>query len=297
MTETGTILPQDISVIIPVKDNQAGIDRLLSSFFETQKPEQYPGELIIVDNNSSVPLTVPGEFHRYGLYIQVYTCEKPGPAAARNFGAKHAKGQWLLFVDSDCISTKTIISGYLKEKAEAIGYQGYVGALGEDAVSRYYESQQIHQPPRKVSSQGNGEPKYLVTANILVLKEAFESIEGFDESYPFAGEDVDFGTRLSRVGKLDYARKSVVLHNFDDGFWGLVNRFIKYGRGNRLVQHRLSIPLYPMPFIAKNKSVWINHVLAIVQWLCLLTGFIMKSFDLPRIRGEKRSFQTDQQHK
>lgn len=281
LTETGTILPKDISIIIPVKDNQTGIERLLSSFFETQKPEQYPGELIIVDNNSSVLLTVPGEFHRYGLYIQVYTCKKPGPAAARNFGAKHAKGQWLLFVDSDCIPTESMIAGYLAQDGLAVGYQGFVAALGNDYVSRYYESQQIHQPPYKVSAGGKRVPKYLVTANTLINKEVFHLIDGFDETFKIpGGEDTELAVRLSKVGSLAFAVESKVLHQFDDGFWGLVTRFVKYGKGNRLVQKKLKIPLYPLPFTAKNKGVWVNHFLAIVQWSCLLLGFTLKSLEL-----------------
>ncbi|MCE7993718.1 MAG: glycosyltransferase [Roseivirga sp.] len=280
MKQPGSIAAKEISLIIPVKDNQQGINEFLNSFFETQTLAHFPCEIILVDNHSDIPVRIPDQYADSELSIKVYLCEKPGPASARNLGAKRAKGKWLLFVDSDCIPTESMVAGYLDMDNSAIGFQGFVGALGKDYVSRYYESQQIHQPPLKESSQGIEEPKYLVTANILVLKEAFESIEGFDESYPFAGEDVDFGTRLSRVGKLDYARKSVVLHNFDDGFWGLVNRFIKYGKGNRLVQRKLRIPLYPFPFTAKNKAVWVNHLLALVQWVCLLLGFTLKSIEL-----------------
>jgi glycosyltransferase involved in cell wall biosynthesis len=280
LTKPDRIILRDISIVIPVKDNQSGIDDFLGAFFESQEPANYPFEIIIIDNESRVPIIIPDKFLERDLEIKLYRCLKPGPAAARNLGASHASGQWLLFVDSDCIPTKTTISGYVQVSDEAIGYQGYVGALGEDVVSRYYESQQIHQPPTIVNGDGVLVPKYLVTANILVWREAFDSIEGFDESYVFAGEDIDFGSRLSQVGRLSYAPSSVVLHNFDDGFPGLVRRFIAYGKGNRVVQQRLKISLYPFPFTAKNKRVLINHLLAIVQWLCLLTGFTLKSVEL-----------------
>lgn len=279
----------DISLVIPVKDNQTGVNRLLKTFFETHKAENYPAEIIIVDNNSEEPVTVANEYQGYRLDIQLLQCAKPGPASARNLGAKHAKGKWLLFVDSDCIPTESMITGYLIEADSSIvGFQGYVGALGADYISRYYKSQQIHQPPYKIDDIGKKVPKYLVTANILVQKEVFESIHGFDESYSFAGEDVDFGSRLSSIGGLAYAPKSKVLHNFDDGFWGLIIRFVKYGKGNRLVQKKLKLPLYPFPFTPKDKTIWVNYFLALIQWLCLLLGYTIKSFEL-LIKGKLKN--------
>ncbi len=279
-TYLDNIRPSQISIVIPVKDNQLGIDKLLSTFFLTQQVKNYPLEIIIVDNNSSISTFVQDQFNGFEVKIHLLHCSKLGPAAARNVGANFASGEWLLFVDSDCIPTESMIEGYLCEENTAIAFQGCIGALGSDYVSKYYESQQIHRPPSIQDENGNIIPKYLVTANIMVKKSAFESIGGFNESYSFAGEDIDFGSRLSSGGNLAYAPESKVLHNFDDGFWGLVIRFIKYGKGNRLVQKKLKIPLYPLPFTAKNKRVWVNHLLAIVQWLCLLLGFTLKSIKL-----------------
>ncbi|MFY0594209.1 glycosyltransferase [Roseivirga sp.] len=277
MTEPRTIIPQNISVIIPVKDNQAGIHRFLVSFFLTQIPDNYPKELIIVDNNSAVPVVIPEGFLNRGLSIENYECKKIGPAAARNIGAKNARGQWLLFVDSDCIPTQSMVSGYLRSSYDAIGYQGFVGALGNDYVSRYYESQQIHLPP----SKPDGSPKYLVTANALVLKEVFDSLGGFNEQFTMAGgEDIELAIRLAEEGQLSYARESKIIHDFNDGLSGFVKRFIRYGKGNRLAQQKLEIPLYPLPFRPKNRKVLLNYFFAFVQWICLSLGFLFKSIEL-----------------
>jgi tRNA nucleotidyltransferase (CCA-adding enzyme) len=48
----GTITAGDISIVIPVKDNQAGIDRFLASGAERIDPAGRPREIIIVDNDS-----------------------------------------------------------------------------------------------------------------------------------------------------------------------------------------------------------------------------------------------------
>lgn len=263
-----------ISIIIPVKNNQSGIDLFLKKFFEYHSAENYPLEIIIVDNNSDSPVRLPDIAHLHQFKIKVIKCQKPGPASARNYGAQHASGEWFLFVDSDCIPTEHMIEGYANLESDAVGFQGLVNALGKDTISQYYESQQIHRPPGKKDKTGNVIPKCLVSANIFIKKDAFQEIDGFNESYIFGGEDIDFGLRLTKIGQLEFADKAVVLHNYDDGLKGFIRRFIEYGKGNRLVEKYQDIHLIPLPFTAKNKRIATNHLLAVLQWLCLLTGYI-----------------------
>jgi hypothetical protein len=59
----------DISIIIPVKDNQRGINILLESFFFTQVKDSYPKEFIIVDNNSKRPIFVKKKYLNKGEYF------------------------------------------------------------------------------------------------------------------------------------------------------------------------------------------------------------------------------------
>lgn len=271
------MISEKISIIIPVKDNQSGVERFLHSFFETQFIENYPEEILIVDNDSEVPIRIPDLYKNKNLDINLFQFAKQGPACARNFGAKNAKAEWLLFIDSDCVASKTTITGYLDLGLESsvAGYQGFVGALGKDFISRYYESQEIHQAPKMRNSCGQLTPKYLVAANILINKKSFNQINGFDERYVFGGEDIDFGIRLSKIGRLQFANEAIVLHNYNDGLKGFVRRFIEYGKGNRLVEKNNEIHLIPLPFTAKKKTILINHLLSILQWACLLIGYLM----------------------
>jgi len=283
-----SIKAKDISIIIPVKNNQKGIDEFLSQFFSEHKLECFPVEVIIVDNNSTKPIKIQEPFKEYGLNIRLLTCVKPGPAAARNKGADYAQGEWLLFVDSDCVPTSTFISGYLSaehngsvKEQSPIGYQGAVGAVGGDAISNYYVCQQIHRPPEVPDTQGRSIPKCLVSANILILKQKFQQVSGFNDDFIFVGgEDIDFGLRLAKLGPLKYAPDALVLHRFDDGLFGFIRRFFAYGKGNRCVIEYHKISLLPLPFRAKNKAVMANHLLAVLQWLCLLAGYVVQDIEL-----------------
>jgi glycosyltransferase involved in cell wall biosynthesis len=258
-----------VSVIVPVKDNQAGVNRFLSALFATHTPHVLPREVIIVDNRSTVPVHLSPSFQRHGVPVRLVRCERAGPASARNAGAAVASGQWLLFTDSDCEPTASFVAGFGDAMNGAVGYAGYVCAAGEDRLSRYYESQEILVPPRVADDR----PQYLITANALVWKHAFEAVGGFDESYPLAGgEDVDLGFRLSQIGLLAYAPASVVRHDFSDGYIGFVRRFIRYGRGNRRVARGYGISLRPKPFAPARPCVY-NWLVAVAQFACLAWGY------------------------
>ena len=264
-----TLNYSDISVIIPVKDNREGVNQFLKSFFETHQRNNFPKEIILVDNCSKVPLTVPDQFQKYNLSIKTICCLGKGPAYARNAGSREARGAWLLFTDSDCVPTETFLSGYFSALNGAVAYAGNVKALGTDRLSSYYESQQILVPP-KVHTEL---PHYLVTANALVWRDAFDMVEGFDETYPLAGgEDIDLGFRLSEIGELAYALASCVVHDFGDGYRGFVKRFVRYGEGNGLLGRRYGIDLSPRRFVP-NKVTLFNRLAAYVQYWALSRGY------------------------
>ena len=194
---------KEISIIIPVKDNQKGIDDFLSSFLKTHKKEDYPKEIIIVDNLSEIPIEIRAEFRSTGIEVKLINCNRKGPASARNRGVQISKGNWLLFLDSDCLMTKSTILGYLKADNQSVAYAGMVKSVGKDLISKYYESQEILMPLKIRDEKGNFIPQYLITANCLIWKEAFINIGGFNEKIELAGgEDVDLGLRLSQIGNL-----------------------------------------------------------------------------------------------
>lgn len=263
----------DISIILPVKDNQNGINLFLSEFLKTHTPDMYPKEIIVVDNISRPQLTIPQECSDRGLQVFLLTCATVGPACARNVGAHHAYGSWLLFTDSDCIPSHTFMQGYFSSMNGAIGYAGNVKAWGNDHVSRYYESQEILLPPNCIEDEKT-QAEYLVTANALVWKQAFEHIGGFNETISIAaGEDIDLGFRLREIGTISTSSTAIVFHNFDGGLIKFCKRFLRYGRGNKIVSRLYHIDLTPKAFHAKNPTL-LNRFLSKLQYVCLLVGYI-----------------------
>ncbi len=288
-----TLDPNEISLIIPVKDNQDGVDKFLKHLWETQDADSLPKEIILVDNLSVPPLALSEGQENSPIPIRIINCSQKGPGAARNRGAKAALGKWLLFIDSDCVPTDESIRGYLHLTSEASAYIGRVDALEKDPISEYYFSQQIHRPPEVKDEQGRIKPKYLVTANFLIRKELFEAKSGFNEFFVFACEDMDLGLRLMQEKPLAFAENSVVRHDYHDGLRGFVRRFYAYGQGNRLIRTRHRVATFPLPFLPKDKSRLANFALAILQWFCLLIGYSVMHL---RLLTGKQSRQAVKRH-
>jgi GT2 family glycosyltransferase len=267
------IKTNEVSIVIPVKDNQIGIDNYLKKFFETHSQNEYPKEIIIVDNNSIPEIIIQSEYLKPELPIKLVKCKKVGPASARNMGVGIAKGNWILFNDSDCIPTNSILKGYLKADNQSIAYAGNIKSLNDNKLSKYYESQEILIPLKTFNEKGEFVPQYLITANCLVWKNAFDEISGFNEKIAIAGgEDVDLGLRLSEIGNLSYAFESIAIQDFSDGMIGFYKRFKRYGIGNRIVQELWQTDLKPRLFRPNEKSIP-NEIFAKFQYFSLNKGF------------------------
>lgn len=114
-----------------------------------------------------------------------------GPASNRNRGASHARGEWLLFLDDDCVPDTGLLAAFA---AEAAGNN-----------TRVIEGRIYPDRPRQNLAEIaplNESGGYLWSCNFAIKKELFDAMGGFDERFPYASmEDVDFRLRLERTGE------------------------------------------------------------------------------------------------
>jgi len=201
--------------------------------------------------------------------LHIVNGDGKGPASARNIAANYSTGNWLLFIDSDCVVSSHFLEGYQNTLDGSVGYAGNVLSLGTDHLSKYYDSQKILVPPENE----NGRPQYLVTANTLVWKTAFSEIGGFDNRFHIAGgEDIDLAFRLGQLGTLSYASGATVFHDFSDGWIGFVKRFIRYGKGNRYLENLYAIDRSPKKFDPVKYSKF-NIFAARAQYFSMALGY------------------------
>jgi GT2 family glycosyltransferase len=165
------------------------------------------------------------------------------------------------------------IDGFSAALNGSIAYAGHVSARGQDRLSMYYESQKILVPP----PGREGYPAYVITANALVWREAFDVVGGFNDAFRYAaGEDIDLGLRLWRIGDISYAPRAIVQHDFEPSISSFLRRFIRYGRGNCCLARRYGASLWPRPFLPATLSAF-NLAAAFGQLAAMAVGYSLEA--------------------
>lgn len=100
------------SIIIPVYNRPEEVDELLQSLTQQTFHDM---EVIIVEDGSSLPCE--NIVHNYAskLQLRYYAKENSGPGPTRNFGAEHSQGEFLIFLDSDCVLPSTFLQAVDEE--------------------------------------------------------------------------------------------------------------------------------------------------------------------------------------
>lgn len=128
--------------------------------------------------------------------------ETPHPVAAaraRNLGAAHAQGDYLLFIDADCIAAPDLI----ERMVERLGAGAMVVCGGVVVDDGGYwsicDNLLVFADYRTTSPAG--ERAWAPSLNLCIQRSLFEGSGGFDERFPgAAGEDIDLSLRLRAAG-------------------------------------------------------------------------------------------------
>lgn len=188
-----------ISVVVPVYNRPGEVEELLESLALQDKRDF---EVVIVEDGSR--LSSREVVTRYVDSLNIVYYEKPnsGPGPSRNYGAKRASGDFLIFLDSDCI----VPIGYMEVVEHAIE-SGVRMFGGPDMAAESFSSLQkaVSYSMTSFFTTGGirGGKKKLDrfiprSFNMGIAKDVFLSIGGF--SAMRFGEDIDISMRAIESG-------------------------------------------------------------------------------------------------
>ena len=187
-----------LSIIIPTYNEEEYLPILLDSI-KSQSFDDY--EIIVADANSTDKTREVAE--SYGCTV----VDGGLPAVGRNNGAKIAKGEYLLFLDSDLELTEDYLRNALYEfRMERLG----IAITQMTPMSNKIEDKIFHDfanyfmiSVEKIKPHGAG------CYGIIARKELHDRCNGFDEDLTF-GEDTDYIERLAKIEPFKVLRNAKI---------------------------------------------------------------------------------------
>jgi len=157
-----------------------------------------------------------------------------GPAAARNLGAREAKGELLAFLDDDCLAHTNWLEKLLEMNRQYP--QALIGGLSPNALHENIfsvASQLILDIVYEHYNRDTRDAVFIASNNWLCRRDLFLSLGGFDATFRKAGgEDRDF---CSRWRAADYSivwqKEALAEHRHAQSLSKFVNMHFRYGQG------------------------------------------------------------------
>ncbi|HZI68233.1 MAG TPA: glycosyltransferase family 2 protein [Hanamia sp.] len=265
-TQIPIFLPLQLSVIIVNYNVKYFLETCLLSVLKAM--QNIDGEIIVIDNHST-----DGSFdffkNRFPGVKFVWKNSNDGFAKANNEALKHAKGDYILFLNPDTIIPEDCFEkciSFLKSRND----DGALGIKMLDGSGRFLKESKRAFPspstsffkmaglsklfPRSktfaryhlgnLSENENHKVEVLAGAFMLIPKKILDTTGGFDERFFMYGEDIDLSYRIQKAGFSNfYFAESSIIHfkgestkkgslNYVQTFYSAMRIFVKkhYGQ-------------------------------------------------------------------
>jgi mycofactocin glycosyltransferase len=224
------------SVVVPFRAGASEVARLAEALAAL---ELVPGdELIVADNSDGGVAADP----LGGLARVVPATGERTSYHARNVGAREAVNDWILFLDADCQPRPDLLDRYFSESVPddcALVAGGIVGLEEQRSLlARYTRDRRFYDGERGLGTTGAPEGGAAPTGNLLVRREAFEQLGGFEEGIRSAG-DFDLCWRAQAGGWRLLRRPSAsVAHRHREDLASFLSMVARYGSGAAWINHR-----------------------------------------------------------
>jgi len=266
-----------VSIIIPNKDEKESLKACIESIREKTEYQNY--EILIIENNS----TSEEIFHYYKELsrdpkIRLLRWKKEfNYSAINNYGVRHAKGEYLLFLNND---VTVITPGWIKEML-GVCQRREVGAVG---VKLIYPDNTIQHAGCVIGIGGIAGHMFVdmpanrtgylhkasilqdmsaVTAACMMMKRsAFEEAGGFTEKLSVAFNDVDLCLKVRENGSLIVYDPYVQLYHMESRTRGAEDSEAKVRR----FQEEIEYMRCQWIDILKKGDPYYNKNLSLTKW-------------------------------
>lgn len=272
------------SVIIPVYNRPDEMAEMLASL-AAQTEKNF--EVVVVEDGSSLPCQEEVDRYAGGLEIQYITKPNTGRSDTRNVGMKHAKGDYFLFFDSDCI----LPPEYIQTLNRCL-QNDYTDCFGgpDRALPTFTDMQKaVNFAMTSFLTTGGirGSGKVCMekfhprSFNMGLSRAVYEKVGGFADMF---GEDIDLSIRIRQAGFRTLLFPEVsVYHKRRVNLKKFFRQVYNFGQA-RIFLYRLhpeslkAVHALPALFVLGEAALLLLAVFHTPYWLLLLALYCLMLF-------------------
>ena len=219
------------SIIIPCFNRLGELIELMKSLESATGISSV--EVIIVDDGSTDGTKEYFKKYNSQLDIKIFNQDNRGPGAARNLGMSHARGDYLLFIDSDC----TVPRDYFEQIKKALSDYKYDAFGGPDTYREDFSSLLKAINYSMTSFIGTGGTRgskksvtkyYPRSFNMGISRKVYQTIGEMGGLRH--GQDMDYSARIYKAGfKVGLIEKAYVYHKRRTSLWKFFKQIFNWG--------------------------------------------------------------------
>jgi len=272
-----------VSVVVPVRNGEATIGRLLDSLLEVDY-DRGKVEVIVVDGNSTdrtreIVAKYP---------VKLLTEEGRGLNAARNTGIRNGGGEIIAFTDSDCLVPsnwiRKIAENFRNPQVGCVG--GNIKGYGDDLLSRYADNSLMHVmrsfKERVVLGMIKLFFNYPAGCNMAFRRSFIEEVGYFNEALMYGADDIELVERVGKAGgKIALDPEVLIFHKHRSTLRELLKQTFNWGRGGMLLLKKQRNLLFSTWHLVNLLGFLAGlSIIGALIFLAFTTGFMVFSLAL-----------------
>lgn len=187
------------SVVIPTYNRRSILEKCLLALEQQVLFSELDGyEVVVVDDGSTdgTPSWLRDEASRFP-HVRMVEQEHGGPAEGRNRGVDNARGDLIVFIDSDLVVTESFLACHARALRKSWQQRGDRLSFTYGAVINTANFEQPTTEPHKFQDNSWA---YFATGNVAIDREVLERSGLFDTNFRLYGwEDLELGERLRQM--------------------------------------------------------------------------------------------------
>lgn len=258
------------SLIIPAYNRPQHLSSCLQALSCLNYPRDHY-EVIVVDDGSLVPLGEVVDQFKDQLNLSLLRQENAGPAAARNYGAAHAKAEFLVFTDDDCEPVadwlRVFAAQFEKTPKVMLGGKS-INKLTNNLFSS--TSQLIVDIVYRHYNADPQQARFFASNNMAMPTRYFHELGGFNTNFRTA-EDRELCDRWLASGReMIYVEKAMLHHSHALTLHSFCQQHFAYGQGayyyHKIRRLRRSGTMVDAMKFHLNFQNWLLYPFKQVRW-------------------------------